>query len=171
MRLGRIWEPFCKPSRGRRVWKPARRAHWCLRVWKPPVPSSPSGISVREPLPSKFLSENLLCGQACVACNVYLKAKSPFSFLKIYLFIFREREGRDVREKHHPSAASRMPPTRELAHNPGMCPDWKLNQRPCRPQDNTQPTESHRSGQSQVFLKVRSSLYPADRPWKELEHT
>ena len=35
----------------------------------------------------------------------------------------REREG----EEHH-VAASHAPPTGHLARNPGMCPDWELNQ-------------------------------------------
>ena len=38
----------------------------------------------------------------------------------------REREG----EKRHCVLASHMPPTGDLAHNPGMCPDWKSNWRP-----------------------------------------
>ena len=41
-----------------------------------------------------------------------------------------EREG----EKHQCVVASHMPPNGDLAHNPGTCPDWKLNQDPfiCR---------------------------------------
>ena len=47
-------------------------------------------------------------------------------FFKI-LFIFREkgREGGRKGEKHQHVVASRAPPTGELAHNPGMCPDWE----------------------------------------------
>ena len=33
-----------------------------------------------------------------------------------------------------------------LAHNPGMCPDWELNQQPCGSQDSTQSTEPHQPG-------------------------
>ena len=51
----------------------------------------------------------------------------------IYLFLER-REGRekererniDVREKH-PLVASHMPPTADLARNPGSCPDRESN--------------------------------------------
>ena len=50
----------------------------------------------------------------------------------------------DVQEKHLP-AASCTPPTGDLAHNPGMCPDWELNRRPLALWDNTQPTEPHQS--------------------------
>ena len=43
----------------------------------------------------------------------------------IYLFIFREK-GREG-EIHQCLVASCTPPTRDLAQNPGMCPDWELN--------------------------------------------
>ena len=37
--------------------------------------------------------------------------------------------------------------TGDLAHNPGMCPDWELNQRPSGLQAGAQPTEPHQPGQ------------------------
>ena len=37
-------------------------------------------------------------------------------------------------------------PTRHLAYNPGMCPDWESNQRPLALQDDAQPTEQCQSG-------------------------
>ena len=43
--------------------------------------------------------------------------------------------------------ASHVPPTGDLAHNPGMCPDWELNQQPFCSQARTQPTESYQPGQ------------------------
>ena len=51
-------------------------------------------------------------------------------FLRFYLFIFRERgrEGERERQKHQCVVASCVPPTRDVAHNLGMCPDWELNQ-------------------------------------------
>ena len=39
-----------------------------------------------------------------------------------------------------------MPPTRDLACNPGMCPDWPSNQWPSSLQDDAQPTRLHQSG-------------------------
>ena len=54
-----------------------------------------------------------------------------FFFKKDFMcFIFRERgrEGEREGEKHHCVAASCMPPTGDLAHNPGLCPDWESNQ-------------------------------------------
>ena len=47
--------------------------------------------------------------------------------------------------------ASHVPPG-DLAHNPGMCPDWELNQRPFGLQAGTQPTEPHQPGQGCIFL-------------------
>ena len=57
-----------------------------------------------------------------------------FFFFKLvilfYLFIFRERgrEGEREEEKDQCVVASHAPPTRDLAYNPGMCPDWESNQ-------------------------------------------
>ena len=53
-----------------------------------------------------------------------------FFFLDLYFFIFRERgrEGEREKEKHQCVVASHAPPTGDLAHNPGTCPDWELNQ-------------------------------------------
>ena len=53
----------------------------------------------------------------------------------------REKEG----EKHQWVVASHAPPTRDLANNPGMCPDWELNLRPFGLQAGAQPTRDHTS--------------------------
>ena len=72
-------------------------------------------------------------------------------FLKILFIYFqrgewRERQGNiDVQEIYRP-VASRTPPTGVLAHNPGTCPDWKLNQQPFDSQVGTQSTEPHQPG-------------------------
>ena len=66
---------------------------------------------------------------------IFIKIHIYF-FKRFYLFIFRERgrEGERVGEKHQCVVASCVPPTGDLAHSPGMCPDWESNQRPlvCR---------------------------------------
>ena len=86
-------------------------------------------------------------------------------YLYIYCFfkrfyLFSERvEGREierkrnfnVREKHQ-LAAPCMPPTRDLAHNPGMCPDWESNQQPFGSQASTQNTEPHQPGHMCIFM-------------------
>ena len=59
------------------------------------------------------------------------------------LFIFRERGGEGEREgdKRQCVVASHTPPTGDLAHNPGMCPDQKSNWQPFGSQASTQSTE------------------------------
>ena len=50
-------------------------------------------------------------------------------FLIFYLFIFREggKEGEKEGEKHQCVVASCVPPTGDVARNPGTCPDWESN--------------------------------------------
>ena len=68
------------------------------------------------------------------------------------MFIFRERGREGERERNinmreiHPSLASHTSPAGDVAHNPGMCPDWKLNQQPFVSQVGTQSTEPHQPG-------------------------
>ena len=64
-----------------------------------------------------------------VLFSFFLKGTQYFLiFLKI-VFIFRERgqEGEREGDKHQ-LVASQMPPTGDLASNPGMCPDQESNQ-------------------------------------------
>ena len=42
-------------------------------------------------------------------------------------FIERGREGEREEEKHQCMVPSYMPPTGDLLHNSGMCPDWESN--------------------------------------------
>ena len=67
------------------------------------------------------------------------------SFINFLIFILREkgREGERVGEKHQCVVASHMPPTRDLDHNPGMCPDWESNWQPFGSQASAQSTEPH----------------------------
>ena len=68
-----------------------------------------------------------------------------YLFFKDCLFIFRGRgkEGEREGEKQHCVVASHTPPTGDTAPNPGMCPDWELNQGPFGLQAGTQSTEPH----------------------------
>ena len=58
-----------------------------------------------------------------------------------------------MREKHQ-SVASCTPPSGDLAHNLGTCPDQESNQPPSGLQDDTQPTEPHQSGPPMCFLNT-----------------
>ena len=59
-----------------------------------------------------------------------------------------EEEGE---EKYQCVVASRASPTGDLAHNPGMCPDWESNQRPFGLQTSAQSTEPHQPGLKSTF--------------------
>ena len=72
-------------------------------------------------------------------------------FLKT-LFIFREKEGEIEGEKLQCVVTSHMTPTEDLAHNPGMCPDWELNQQPFGSQASTQSSEPYQPGLEKFFI-------------------
>ena len=57
------------------------------------------------------------------------------------------REGEREGEKHQCMAASRTPPTGDLACNPGMRPDWESNWQPFGLQAGAQSTEPYQPGQ------------------------
>ena len=71
-----------------------------------------------------------------------------FTYLLTYLFIYREREREGEREgkKHQCVVASQVPPTRDLACNPDMCPDWESNQQSFTSQAGIQSTKPHQPG-------------------------
>ena len=64
-----------------------------------------------------------------ITISLLLLLPSFILFFKKRFSLFLERgEGREKEgEKHQCSVASPVPPTGDLAHNPGMCPDWDLN--------------------------------------------
>ena len=78
---------------------------------------------------------------------IYLFIFVCFFKKRFYLFIFRERgrEGEGEGGKHC-LLASHTLPTGALARNPGMCPDWELNQRPFGSQAGAQSTELLQAG-------------------------
>ena len=69
-------------------------------------------------------------------------------FKNVYLFIFRERvrEGDRGGMKYQCAAGSRAPFTGDLAHNPGMCPRWELNQQCFGLQARAQSAGLHHPG-------------------------
>ena len=48
-----------------------------------------------------------------------------------------------------------MPPTGDLARNPGICPDWESNQRPFGPQAGAQSTEPHQAGLGPFLTELK----------------
>ena len=86
--------------------------------------------------------------------------KSRILLLKDFIYLLlergeeKEKEGErniNVQEIHH-LVSSCMPPTGDLAHSPGMCPDWKSNRQPFGLQTGTQSTEPHQPGQDLNFI-------------------
>ena len=78
--------------------------------------------------------------------NLMLIRHSTHFLKRFYLFIFREKGREGEREKYQCVIASRMSPTGDLACNPGMCPNQKLNWRPFTSQSGAQSTEPHQPG-------------------------
>ena len=74
-----------------------------------------------------------------------------------HLFIFRERgrEGEREEEKHRCARDTLISclshaPNGDLASNPGMCPDWELNQQPFSLQSGAQSIEPHQPRHNQL---------------------
>ena len=57
----------------------------------------------------------------------------------IFISTERGKEGEREREKYKCVVASLMPPTGNLACNPGMCPDWESNWQPFGSQPELNP--------------------------------
>ena len=85
----------------------------------------------------------------------FLKCLVEFFSFRYYLFIFREGKGGRKRGRECQCVvASPVSPTGDLAHNPGMCPDWELNRWPFGLQASTQSTDPHQAGQ--IFGRIHS---------------
>ena len=75
-----------------------------------------------------------------------------------------EREG----EKHWFVVGPHVPLTGALAHNPGMCPDWELNQQPFASQSGAQSTEPYQPGpfithtHTQIYIHIHTHIYFKD---------
>ena len=91
-----------------------------------------------------------------------------FKKKQFYLLIFRKRgrEGEREGEKHQCVVASHQSATGDLACNPGMCPDWELNQQPFGLHHGAQSTEPHQPGHIVFFYFniLGLNLVPAPSP-------
>ena len=120
------------------------------------------------PLPSHVLLFDIAVNNGhikSILLSFYIFFKIQVSFLKILLTYF-QREGKGRRERNmevwekHLSVASLTSPTGDLAHNPGMCPDWELNQRPFGSQASAQSTEPHQPGLLLYFFLFVIKVFP-----------
>ena len=77
-------------------------------------------------------------------------------FLKdfIYLFLERGRKGEREGEKHQCVVATHMPPTGNLAHNPGMCPRLGIELMTFGSLAGTQSTEPYQPGLPLLLNRV-----------------
>ena len=75
----------------------------------------------------------------------------------IYLFLEKGKGGREE-EKYQCVVAFCAPPTGDLAHNPGMCPDWESNLRPFGSQGGIQSTEPPQPGPDPIPNLAISAL-------------
>ena len=56
----------------------------------------------------------------------FLIAVFKKNFNKDFIYLFLDRgDGKEKEERNINVVASLVPPTGDLAHNPGMCPDWE----------------------------------------------
>ena len=69
-----------------------------------------------------------------------------FIYLRFCLFLERGREGEREEQKRQCVVASHAPPTGDLAHNAGMCPDREWNRQPFGLQADVQSTELQQPG-------------------------
>ena len=69
-------------------------------------------------------------------------------FFKLFYFIFTKsgKEGEREGDKHQCVVASHVPPTGDLAHNPGMCPDQESTRSLFGLQARAQSTELYQPG-------------------------
>ena len=115
--------------------------------------SCPPGASV-----AVFLVSSSSLVSTCIA------GKCLGEFFKDFIYLLLERREKREREKEksiivqeiQPLVAFRMPPARNLARNPGKCPDWESNQPPFSSQAGTQSTEPHQPGLEEIFITASS---------------
>ena len=104
--------------------------------------------------------ERALCVWMMWVFWISIENAGAFVFFNIYLFLERGEGREKEEEKHQCVVPSPVPPTGDLAWNPGMCPDWELNLWPFGSQADTQSTEPHQPGP--FFLLKAPILIPSE---------
>ena len=77
-----------------------------------------------------------------------------FNFFKDFIYFLREKGGRK-RGRETSACGFAHPPTGDLACNPGMCPDWELNQQPFGSQAGAQSIEQPSQDLFLIFLILK----------------
>ena len=106
--------PVCSAPAVRACLDPPRRPDGTVSFKSTPGPLGTPGTPPDSQVGNKFCE-----------CSKY-----PIFKKILFIFIFKERgrEGEKEGEKHQCAGVSCAPPSRDLAHNPGMCPDWESDE-------------------------------------------
>ena len=96
-----------------------------------------------------FQNLYLLCSNFCIVF-----------YFKKFVCLFSERgEGKERGRETSMCGFLSRAPYWEPGPNPGMCPDWELNQQPFGSQDGTQSTEPHQPGPQIVKWSYKKTKY------------
>ena len=99
--------------------------------------------------PLFFLQILLKDGYYYYCCYIFLLSVLVWIFWIYWPILFFRKRGREGEKEggiHQSVVASHPPPTGDLAHNPGMCPDWESHRRPFGSQASAQSTKPHQPG-------------------------
>ena len=118
-----------------------------LRVWEIMLGGPALNNGDRSPLRRSYVMDS-----PRVVVNL-IKTHCFFNLKNFFKFIFRERgrEGERGGERQQCVVTCLTPLTGDLAHNPGMCPNWELSQWPFGLQAGTQFSEPHQPGQNTLL--------------------
>ena len=131
---------------------PAMKLISCMTLRKPLVLAQWLSWFANCPMHQRVRVQSSVRAPLGVDVSLFFK-----KILKIY-FQRRRREGEREGEKKQCVVAFCVSGTRDLACNPGMCPDWELDWKPIGSQVGPQSAEPHQSGLSVCFSHQHFSL-------------